>query len=1349
MRQAGKRLCAAILVLCMLVGVMPVGVPALEDSAVARFVSQQLSLGDDLTMHFWVSVDAAYVDTAVMTVTVNDSVTGTYVIKDTTPEADGTYKFSVKLAAAQMTDVITLTLTSGDVQIGQKSYTVRDYAIAIITGSYTNETKALAKELLNYGAKAQTYFGYNQESLANDGYELESMAQLPTDVTEMIVSDGVEGIAFYGASMVFENKLAVRYYFTAANGVDGYAFTVGEAKYTAQEKGELYYIEVPGINPQDMDKTMELTVSGESGELKVGYSPLNYFVRMYNKQTTGTVMKELVQAAYSYHRAAAAYVMGTVYTVSFSDGVAPQQVESGACAAEPAVPVKTGYSFLGWYNGDVLYDFSQPVKGDISLIAQWRELPQGMWYDFGSKGSAEIWTGGAVSTSWLESYDGAQGVLKIESTEEDKDSAVISAASGEVWCAPASVQILADQNAQSYGDIRTDKVFLYAAKNEYETGQIIVSAKKSLSFTVSVSELTHTQDPNWVIGAEHCTVYIQKYAAVTHNQQNNGEPTGLYPDALLPQENAIEYGQNRVESGNNGGAWLSFFIPNNAEPGDYIGTATVTLEGTTQEQLHVPVMLTVYDVTVPEETGSKSLFTINTTAMAHYEQDSSVEMHNQYIQFLVAHRLAPSSIPTMTALGQDGDSDMRVWAKTVWYWYEKGLRTVPLKTVRTTENGYACLDMELLEQSLLELSKLSLEKGVDLVALAAVYDYTIDEPFYVAYSAEHIQHNIDSFNEAVEAVTQTLMGMSDIDTELGQSILGSVKEVPHIITDYYGNAFRLNAPMVFMDGTTFSYEGQNVALCPKFDDYCTPEQRAQYDLLGNEEKWWYGCNTPSYPYPSYHTDDTPVSAAAIGWMMAQYGITGNLYWVVNYAYKNGVLVDDPYTLVDWGSGANGDGIILYPGKQYAVNGPVGSVRMCTILDGNEDYELIGYIQAEYESRGMSIDGILQCVTSTVYDGTRVYGGSKEFEEARRVLLYIAQAAGDGLFFTDARIVQQTDGTRCYSLTQSDGITQLLTAADTQQYVGSGSGTANWRPAFDREHYTDAIALTFRVKVEGTAKPNITLYGQNGGWKSYGSLWKNQPLTGFWQELTLTVDVAEEYESISQLFLALCLDTDTVIYIDQITAVYGCTVTFSDGIAARKVKAGTAVSEPAEPIRPGYRFLGWYDGETLFDFTQPVTEDICLTAKWEAYPENMWNDFSDPDCADVYGSPTKTWLESYEGAEGVLKIDLASVNNQYVGDTNGINWPAVFDKTHYENAVGLSFRVRIESTGLSAFNVYGQNWEIPGTKLYDAVGATNSWKEYTIAVDVKENYSALNGMFWVFWANSDTSIYIDQITVLTD
>ena len=63
-----------------------------------------------------------------------------------------------------------------------------------------------------------------------------------------------------------------------------------------------------------------------------------------------------------------------------------------------------------------------------------------------------------------------------------------------------------------------------------------------------------------------------------------------------------------------------------------------------------------------------------------------------------------------------------------------------------------------------------------------------------------------------------------------------------------------------------------------------------------------------------------------------------------------------------------------------------------------------------------------------------------------------------------------------------------------------------------------------------------------------------------------------------------------------------TVTFdSDNgstVQEQKVLRGQTVSEPAAPTKAGYSFEGWYNGDTKYDFTGAVTENITLTARWK-------------------------------------------------------------------------------------------------------------------------------------------------------
>lgn len=71
------------------------------------------------------------------------------------------------------------------------------------------------------------------------------------------------------------------------------------------------------------------------------------------------------------------------------------------------------------------------------------------------------------------------------------------------------------------------------------------------------------------------------------------------------------------------------------------------------------------------------------------------------------------------------------------------------------------------------------------------------------------------------------------------------------------------------------------------------------------------------------------------------------------------------------------------------------------------------------------------------------------------------------------------------------------------------------------------------------------------------------------------------------------------YAETDYSIQGREVTYMDGedVYAMQVVNGKA-SAPDTPVKSGYRFVGWYNGNAKWDFDTPVTENLTLTAKWE-------------------------------------------------------------------------------------------------------------------------------------------------------
>ena len=298
--QTGKKLCAILLTLCMLVGVLPASVLATgTDTAV---LGRQLMLGDDLCMHLHTNVSQELAN-PVATISVAGVVAETYNIREMTAQENGSYDLSVHLGAPQMTDIINLRIVDGETEVLNADYTIQGYIQYLLDNNYTDETKALAKSLLHYGAKAQLYFDYNTKNPADAGNEIEVENTISAESPNVVVDGAVEGIKYYGSSMVFRSKIAIRYYF-ATDAATGYTYKVdGKEIQPAIKEGQCY-IEVANINPDQMDQEMLVEVSDGTSQLSFRYSPNAFITRMYNRDTTDQKLKDLLVAAKHYFDAA-------------------------------------------------------------------------------------------------------------------------------------------------------------------------------------------------------------------------------------------------------------------------------------------------------------------------------------------------------------------------------------------------------------------------------------------------------------------------------------------------------------------------------------------------------------------------------------------------------------------------------------------------------------------------------------------------------------------------------------------------------------------------------------------------------------------------------------------------------------------------------------------------------------------------------------------------------------------------------------------------------------------------------------------------------------------------------------
>ena len=209
---------------------------------------------------------------------------------------------SVHIAPAQINDTISVQLVSGEDVGAATDYRVYDYARALLADESQSRYHNVVKALLCYGIAAQTYFDYRIDALPDWDVTDGSQTPIPASAdSPMEIRDRLDGVDFAGASLLFENRIAVRFYFKVSGDIAGYTFTSGGKSYTPVKRNDLYYIEIGDILPQNLEQSITVSV-GE--DLSVTYSPMNYIVRMNQKGPEG--IKPLLKALYNYHLAAKA-----------------------------------------------------------------------------------------------------------------------------------------------------------------------------------------------------------------------------------------------------------------------------------------------------------------------------------------------------------------------------------------------------------------------------------------------------------------------------------------------------------------------------------------------------------------------------------------------------------------------------------------------------------------------------------------------------------------------------------------------------------------------------------------------------------------------------------------------------------------------------------------------------------------------------------------------------------------------------------------------------------------------------------------------------------------------------------
>jgi hypothetical protein len=490
------------------------------------------------------------------------------------------------------------------------------------------------------------------------------------------------------------------------------------------------------------------------------------------------------------------------------------------------------------------------------------------------------------------------------------------------------------------------QVNIEAVKNEYESAQLLISTSDDISsYYLEKSDLTCGEN---TLSAEHVKVYNVLYVELSSERDLANYGSGMYPDALVPIEKAKEAGELKAAANTNVSLWITVYVPKDTAAGEYHGNFTLTIDG---KETSVPVSLTVYDYTLTDENHAPSMFTYRQDRIGIGELDNSTAMMEYYYDYFSDYRIMLQELP-IESLTPSELADAAVK-------YYDQMSTFSLLSAKGNITTNFSRNKESIREQILELAKRSTAEK-NLISKAAIY--CMDEPNVQGEDSDNvIQKAIDTMNdwysmlnEIVETIAADTSG-AYANFKNYPDWENQIKTIPNIIPHTIGS-------MQWIIGNRHKPKVQEYltsleTICPVFTTF---DDATYYDLMEIVEEydlnlWWYGCTNPQAPYPTYHIGDLNLlSSRTVSWLQMKYNIGGNLYWgAAGYATEDEKTFEYPVDVYEYpymksnGRFVGGDGYLTYPGARYGVYGPIPSMRLMSVRDGLEDYELLYALKEKY------------------------------------------------------------------------------------------------------------------------------------------------------------------------------------------------------------------------------------------------------------------------------------------------------------------------------------------------------------------------------------------------------------------
>ena len=245
--------------------------------------------------------------------------------------SNGHYVYTCEVPVAQIGDKVTATLYYKDKSYALTQYSVKDYLNAIVQNKDKKEEygKAadIASAILNYGARAQLYFGYKTDALVNsalsDAQKKKVDSILAQDIKNAITnkeSGNLENndFKYYGDSLVCKSDTGMKLYFENKNSLSlkeiekKYDISVKDCKKQVSKSinGNMICITINDLNATELDDNFVVQITNKqnsSQSMSVSTSPYIYIKKSMDSGDAKLI--NLSKAMYWYSQKAMEYSM--------------------------------------------------------------------------------------------------------------------------------------------------------------------------------------------------------------------------------------------------------------------------------------------------------------------------------------------------------------------------------------------------------------------------------------------------------------------------------------------------------------------------------------------------------------------------------------------------------------------------------------------------------------------------------------------------------------------------------------------------------------------------------------------------------------------------------------------------------------------------------------------------------------------------------------------------------------------------------------------------------------------------------------------------------------------------------